>query len=116
MRILLSLLAAILLSTEVHAMRVDLPPKRYDHSHPDLVILETRFSQVDNMCRGIFGRRKFERFGRVLACAAVGNGKSPCILILPKAGGSGVSKAERAALFRHERAHCNGWAGHHPVR
>ena len=114
MRILLSLFAAILLSTEVYAMRVDSPPRRYDHTHPDLVVLEIRFSQVDNMCRGIFGRGKFERFGRVMACAAVGNGKSPCILILPKAG-SGVSEAQQAALFRHERAHCNGWAGHHPA-
>jgi hypothetical protein len=114
MRIIVPLVAALLvLSSSAYGMRVDTPPKRYDRPHPNLIILEARLSQVDRMCRNIFGPRKFERFGRVLACASVSNGRSPCLLILPRIG-RGVSKGERYALLRHERAHCNGWAGHHP--
>jgi len=113
MRMLAPLLAGILLSATAHALTVDQPPARYDRSHPNLVILETRHSNVREMCGRLFGRRNFETSGKLHACASVGDGRSPCMVVLPQAG-EGISKRDRGALLRHERAHCNGWPGYHP--
>jgi hypothetical protein len=115
MRAALSLLAGLLLaSTTAHALTVDRPPARYDHAHPNLLVVETRHSQVADMCRRLLGRSNFETHGRLHACASVSNGRSPCLVVLPRAGMQGITKSAHRALLRHERAHCNGWPGHHP--
>jgi hypothetical protein len=112
-RALLWSLALLLVAGPANALKVDWPPAHYDRPHPNLVILETGHADIRTMCNRLFGRRNFESSGRLHACAAVGDGRSPCMVVLPKAG-EGISKRDRSALLRHERAHCNGWPGHHP--
>ena len=88
------------------------PPERFDRPHPNLVLLETPAGDVRRLCGALFGSYNFARFGRVDGCAAVGDGQRPCIVIVPEHGA--ISAPEREILIRHERAHCNGWAGSHP--
>jgi hypothetical protein len=90
------------------------PPGRYDHAHPRLEVVEVPARDVRKLCSTLFGRGNFANYGRVHGCASVGDGRRPCIIIMPRQ--AGLSSAERDALFRHERAHCNGWAGSHPER
>jgi hypothetical protein len=33
---------------------------------------------------------------------------------VPRSGERFISETRRAEIIRHERAHCNGWPGHHP--
>jgi len=106
--------AFFLMSGMAQAFTVNAPPARYDHAHPHLVIVETAHGKVRGMCGRLLGHRNFERSGRLHACASIGDGRSPCVIVLPKAGEGGISKRDRQALFRHERAHCNGWPGYHP--
>lgn len=89
------------------------PPARFDRPHPNLVLLETPLRDVRRLCGALFGRSNFVHFSRVDGCAAVGDGQKPCIVIVPLQGA--ISAAEREALIRHERAHCNGWSGSHPL-
>jgi hypothetical protein len=110
---LAALLASLVLSASAQALTVDRPPARYDRPHPNLMVLETQPSKVREMCGRLFGRRNFERSGKLYACASIGDGRSPCIVVLPRAG-EGIPKREIGALLRHERAHCNGWQAHHP--
>lgn len=114
MRALAAIAAFLMLVGAVEAFTVDPPPARYDRPHPDLVIVETPHGNVRSMCGRLLGHRNFERAGHLHACASIGDGRSPCIVVLPKAGAGGVTKAQREALLRHERAHCNGWPGYHP--
>ena len=94
-------------------MDVTPPPARFDRPHPNLVVLETPPSDVRTLCGALFGRGNFSRYGRVHGCAAVGDGRKACIVIVPKR--AAIPRSEREALIRHERAHCNGWAGSHPA-
>jgi hypothetical protein len=105
--------AFVLVSGMAEAFTVDPPPARYDRAHPNLIIVETARGKVRSMCGRLLGHRNFERSGRLHACASIGDGRSPCVVVLPKAG-EGISKGDRQALLRHERAHCNGWPGYHP--
>jgi hypothetical protein len=115
MRALLPAAAVVLVAgTAAQALTVDRPPARYDHTHPNLLIVETRHSQVPDMCRRLLGHWHFARHGRLHACASIGDGRSPCLVVLPRVGANGITKGVRQALLRHERAHCNGWPGHHP--
>jgi hypothetical protein len=114
MRALPAIAFVVVFAGTAAAFTVDPPPARYDRSHPDLVVIETAHNKVRSMCGRLLGHRNFERSGRLHACASIGDGRSPCIVVLPTAGEGGISKRDRQALFRHERAHCNGWPGHHP--
>lgn len=114
MRALPAIAAFLALAGAAEAFTVDPPPATYDRPHPNLVIVETPTGKVRNMCGRLLGRRNFERSGRLHACASIGDGRSPCVIVLPKVGEGGISKRDRQALLRHERAHCNGWPGNHP--
>jgi hypothetical protein len=94
------------------SLTVTQPPKRYDHAHPRLVVVEVPARDVRKLCGTLFGRGNFAHYGRVHGCASVGDSRKSCIIIMPKR--TRFSAAEHDALFRHERAHCNGWAGSHP--
>lgn len=113
MRALLLSVGGLLIASAAHALTVDSPPEQYDHPHRNLVILEVGHFDVRRTCSKLFGRRNFGMLGRIHACTAVGDGVAPCLVILPKAGEAGISKRDRDALLRHERAHCNGWPGDH---
>ena len=94
------------------SLNVTEPPKRFDRPHPRLVVVEVPARDVRKLCGTLFGRGNFAHYGRVRGCASVGDGRKSCIMIIPRQ--AGFSKREHDALFRHERAHCNGWAGSHP--
>lgn len=94
------------------SLNVTHPPKRYDHPHPRLVVVEVPARDVRKLCGTLFGRGNFAHYGRVRGCASIGDGKKSCIMIIPRK--ASLSTRERDALFRHERAHCNGWKGSHP--
>ena len=81
------------------------PPARYDHPHPDMLIVD-RFTanEVHRICAG--AGAVMRAGGRIVACAPVGVAR--CIIIAPR------SHPQKAALIRHERAHCNGWPANHP--
>jgi hypothetical protein len=115
MRLLSAALGILLLANSALALEVITPPRQYDRPHPNLIILEVPRSQVSQLCRQLFGRN-FSRSGELNACAAVGDGASSCIVVLPAIGEGGIFRGNRAALLRHEQAHCNGWSGSHPNR
>jgi hypothetical protein len=62
---------------------------------------------VNNLCRRLMVRAHTvsDNGGTVYGCA-VGN-RARCILILPKR--NAVTPVAYQGLYRHERAHCNGW-------
>lgn len=88
------------------------PPARFDRPHPRLVVVEVPGRDVRKLCGTLFGRGNFSHYGRVHGCASVGDGRKSCVVIMAKRGT--LSDRTHDALFRHERAHCNGWAGSHP--
>lgn len=105
-------LMALVSVGQAASLTITNPPKRYDHAHPRVVVVEVRARDVRKLCGTLFGRGNFAHYGRVRGCASVGDGRKSCIIIMPKK--ARLSAAEHDALFRHERAHCNGWAGTHP--
>ena len=74
-----------------------LPPARYDHEMPGLTVMQFPMIGVKRVC----GKQR-------IACAPVGDGKPPCWIVIPNTVPIG------GAVYRHERAHCNGWPRHHP--
>ncbi len=93
------------------------PPKRYDHAHPALVIVQKPYRKIDPLCRSMFPRSQFPaatETHRISGCADIGDGRRPCRIFVPKKSEGIISAAHWAAIVRHERAHCNGWASHHP--
>lgn len=93
------------------------PPSRYNHPHPALIVVEKSFRRIDPLCRSMFPRSRFPaatETHRITGCADIGNGRSPCRIFVPKRGEGVISERRRAALIRHERAHCNGWPSSHP--
>ncbi len=105
-------LMALVSMGQAASLNVTHPPKRYDHSHPRLVLVEVPARDVRKLCGTLFGRGNFAHYGRVHGCASVGDGRKSCIIIMAKR--MSLSGRTHDALFRHERAHCNGWAGSHP--
>ena len=94
-----ALIAAFLAATSIQA-----PPARYDHPPKiQMKVMEAPPSQLRRVCRLASGYRGG---GTILACSMPG--KSRCIIIWP----AGEKRA--GLLWRHERAHCNGWPAHHP--
>src|SRR5262245_25148460 len=78
------------------------PPARYNHPYDGSVVEYVMpLVEVRELCvsRGASGRG--------VACAFVDDGT--CYLVLPSDGQVPVS-----VYRRHETAHCNGWAAHHP--
>jgi len=105
-------LMALASTGQATSLNVIHPPKRYDHPHPRLVVVEVSGRDVRKLCGTLFGRANFDHYGRVHGCASVGDGRKSCVLIMAKRGT--LSARTYEAVFRHERAHCNGWAESHP--
>lgn len=74
-----------------------LPPAHYNHEHPELTVMQFPMVGVKRVCGSA-----------ATACAPVGDGKPPCWIVIPDTVPVG------GAIYRHERAHCNGWPRHHP--
>jgi hypothetical protein len=116
MRKLGAVVAAFLLCGGVAAAGQADPPAEYDHWHPALIIEEQDYFDIDPICRGRFPRSNFPPVTgsqRIMGCADIGDGISPCRIVVPVAGGI-ISHEKRELIIRHERAHCNGWPAHHP--
>lgn len=116
MRMLGAIVATFLLSGAAAASERAEPPARFDHWHPNLIIQEMDYFDVDPLCRGRFPRSNFPPVTgsqRIMGCADIGNGAAPCRIVVPIGGGA-ISDEKRALIIRHERAHCNGWPANHP--
>lgn len=75
------------------------PPARYDHAPRQRVqVLEGTKAEIQRVCRLA---SKYHGGRDILACTIPG--KTVCIMVWPK------GKPRSGALWRHERAHCNGW-------
>lgn len=88
----------------VSFLGVQMPPARYDHPAKNVTVIEHSAGKVNSLCRVLSGYRGK---GRILACALPT--KRRCVILFPR----GTSRTGR--LYRHERAHCNGWPGNHPT-
>jgi hypothetical protein len=82
-----------------------LPPSAYDRPAANMRIWHYSEAQVDSLCRRIMNKAGTESSGGKVYGCAVG-GPAQCILIMPP---EGVTTVSYHALYRHERAHCNGW-------
>ena len=82
-------------------LSVQAPPARYDFE-PKIPVSVIEVSSPNMTCRRIGGRNS----GTILACAVAS--KSRCIIIWP------AGKRRAGLMWRHERAHCNGWPSYHP--
>jgi hypothetical protein len=84
---------------------IDLPPAQYDHGFDGtLTVVSRPFEQVGIICRTVRGfAAKDVALGAVFGCSFMVDGR--CYVILP----SDVPDKLLDQLFRHERAHCNGW-------
>ena len=78
----------------------DMPPKRYDRPHPDMTVLRLAPDMVTRLCAETMN------LYNAAACALIGDGEKPCVVLLP----IGAPKW----FYRHERAHCVGWPADHP--
>ena len=77
------------------------PPVRYDHA-PTLPIFVMVVSNPDAVCSAA---PQFQAIaGQLYGCAIPTDDR--CLVVL----GKGYTQR----LYRHERAHCAGWAGTHP--
>ena len=82
-----------------------LPPSAYDRPAANMKIWHYSAAQVNNLCRRIMDKAgSHAGDGNVYGCAV--GGPAQCILIMPH---EGVTTVNYQALYRHERAHCNGW-------
>lgn len=86
------MLAALML-TWVQA--TTLPPARYDHPFPNMGVQRATPDQIRRWCGHPFAR----------ACAFKMGDK--CTILLPPDVPIG------GRVYRHERAHCNGWSKDH---
>ena len=117
MQNVLPALAAFVLLCGSAAGEPSKPPKRYDHRHPALIVVEQTFRKIDPLCRAMFPRNRFPaatETHRITGCGEIGDGRQPCRILVPKRGEGVISEAHRRAIIRHETAHCNGWPSHHP--
>lgn len=78
-----------------------LPPPEFDRPHPNLRIWLVEPEEIDAACRRFALGALFRVPYAIGGCADIGNGKSPCNIILPR--------GHSEEMFRHEQAHCNGW-------
>jgi hypothetical protein len=79
------------------------PPTRYDRPYyGQLIIVQQSLAGIRRSCRDPY-------------CWAwtYGDEGGKCTIYLPKVGSS-ISRAFFNKLYRHERAHCNGWPANHP--
>lgn len=82
------------------------PPKPYDHSAANAVVVSRDPAQIRALCT--VKEASPWPGGGVGACTLYRGKDKPCIILWPR----GVPKS--GVLWRHERAHCNGWPRNHP--
>jgi hypothetical protein len=86
-----------------------LPPPAYDHPFKGhLAVQVATLAQIKNFCHT---RHGIVSAYQALGCAKVRPGR--CFIMIPKVGGQ-ITARLQSEIRRHEIAHCNGWAGHHP--
>jgi hypothetical protein len=83
------------------------PPSRYDHQPTEKVVIVSRTpAQIRQVCT--LKAASPWPGGGVGACTLYTGKNNPCIVLWPK----GTPRS--GILWRHERAHCNGWPSNHP--
>ena len=88
---------------------IDAPPAIYQRAYRGaLTVRQGTLSQVEHYCHTMQG---IVSPYRALGCSKVDEGS--CFVMIPKIGGP-VTASIQAQIRRHELAHCNGWAAHHP--
>lgn len=92
-------------SSPVLAQTCWLPPPQFDKTCPGMVVRPVDYWDIHVTCTGAFpevggGRRN-------------GCFKPPKTIIVPKVGVDASTELV-ACVYRHERAHCNGWPADHP--
>jgi hypothetical protein len=95
--------ATMLLALVTDASARFAPPSRYDHQYRgQLIVVQQSLTNIRRSCGDPY-------------CWAwtYGDMGGRCTIYLPKVGGS-ISRAFFNQLYRHERAHCNGWPANHP--
>lgn len=112
MRYIVGLLLLMLSASTAEALmpsNVQTPPARYNHTFQGkLQVMEVTRPWLVYYCGAM-----------AQACAPVGGErKGLCTVTLPKIGTrfieGKVDLEGWKALYRHERAHCNGWPANHP--
>ena len=91
--------APLIAATVLMAADIQPPPARYDHAPTvRMQVIEGTKAQIQRVCRmasGYHGGR------HILSCAIPSKGL--CIIVWPR----GMKRS--GWLWKHERAHCNGW-------
>jgi hypothetical protein len=95
----MTLIGASSQAAEFHVQTI--PPARFDHAHSNMAVRYLSPSEVDKLCRRIGAKAPF---GLAIKGCAKG-GPTACAIVIPL--------NDRGTIFRHERAHCNGWAADH---
>lgn len=91
--------STVLLVAAFLATSVQLPPARYDHKPTvSMQVIEGTKAEIQRVCRMA---SKYEGGREILSCALPS--ETRCIIIWPK------GQPHSGDLWRHERAHCNGW-------
>ena len=86
-----------------------LPPPAYDHPFKGHTIVRYgTLAEIKYVCHTMEG---IVSAYQALGCAKVNPGR--CFIMIPKVGGK-ITARMQGEIRRHEVAHCNGWAGHHP--
>lgn len=86
----------------------EIPPVKYDHATAEAPIILYQHSLAIDFACGHAKGKFVNGETRTQACAYVGDKNfGRCIIILPFE--SEVGPIVEKKLWRHERAHCNGW-------
>ena len=81
--------------------RYEMVPARYDHSAGRMIVKHMSLVEVARRCSRYLPAVRAQTFG-----CAMGDDRL-CLVYLPHKTSVGPKAYER--LYRHERAHCNGW-------
>lgn len=85
-----------------------MPPAQYAEAwHPEPIIRQVDYWQVDQICRDYGGIDYRDAGKRYEACS------KGLVIVLPKIG-DGVSAQFQDCLLKHEMAHLAGWPADHP--
>lgn len=109
MRSALGLIMLPLLLSPAHGGQFDdsLPPARYDYDRPGITVRVMPVEEATKLCKEMGAPAAKGTY--LNGCTYLGDGVSPCEIILSRSLPYMQNKA-----FRHERGHCNGWPGDHP--
>lgn len=93
------------------AMAFENPPPEYDRPANNMNVWHRSPVKVNDLCRRLVTHpdnpyRLAANGGGVFEACAIG-GPAQCILVMPQR--ASITRASYDRLYRHERAHCNGW-------